>query len=192
MFMLAYAMASDSYPSTQQLEVLLSEVGNGNREALEQLYLAVRTSVYGLALSYLKNGHDAEDVTQDTFVRVWEYALSYRPQGKPLAWILAIAKNLALMKLRSSEKSNFLSSDEWESLAIDSPTITAEDREVLLAAINQLSDQERQIILLHAVSGLKHREIASLVDLSLPTVLSKYHRGLKKLKSILEREDRHD
>ena len=56
--------------------------------------------MYGLALSYLKNQHDAEDVTQDAFVRAWENAHQYRPQGTPLAWLLTIARNLALMKLR--------------------------------------------------------------------------------------------
>ena len=67
--------------------------------------------------------------------------------------------------------------------------MTAEDREVLSAALGVLGEQERQIVLLHAVSGLKHREIAQLMELPLATVLSKYHRGLKKLKKKLEGED---
>lgn len=53
------------------------------------------------------------------------------------------------------------------------------------AALNILSDEERQIITLHSISGLKHREIADLLNLKLTTVLSKYHRGLKKLKDAI-------
>ena len=56
------------------LERLLAAVAGGDRDALEQLYRRTRTAVYALALSLLKNAHDAQDVTQDTFVRVWERA----------------------------------------------------------------------------------------------------------------------
>ena len=52
-----------------------------------------------------------------------------------------------------------------------------------------LSDTERQIVVLHAVSGFKHREIAAMLNLPLPTVLSKYNRAIKKLRSQLEKED---
>ena len=51
-------------------------------------------------LTYLKHPQDAEDVTQDAFVRIWDTAASYRPQGKPMAWLLTVARNLALMRLR--------------------------------------------------------------------------------------------
>lgn len=67
--------------------------------------------------------------------------------------------------------------------------MTPEDRAVLEAALNILSDQERQIVVLHAAAGLKHREIAKLLELPLPTVLSKYRRALSKLKTKLEGDD---
>ena len=52
--------------------------------------------------------------------------------------------------------------------------------------MDTLSDEEREIVSLHALTGLKHREIAAMMDLALPTVLSKYHRALKKLKNSLQ------
>ena len=52
-----------------------------------------------------------------------------------------------------------------------------------------LGEEERRIVLLHAVTGMKHREIAALLELPLPTVLSKYHRALKKMRSFLEGDD---
>ena len=66
------------------------------------------------------------------------------------------------------------------------PAADAEDRLVLEEAFRVLGDTERQVILLHAVTGLKHREIASLLDLPLGTVLTGYHRGIRKLRRELE------
>ena len=96
----AQTMEHGNVEGKRELEQLLSGVAAGNREALAQLYDRARTAVYGVALSYLKNAHDAQDVTQDTFVRVWDCAAQYQPQGTPMAWVLTIARNLARMKLR--------------------------------------------------------------------------------------------
>ena len=129
---------------------------------------------------------DAQDVTQDAFVRVWEGAVQYRPQGSPMAWLLTITRNLARMKLRQGARQAELSEEEWEAIPADSPSVTPEDRELLQTALAALEDQERQVVLLHAVTGLKHREIAALLEMPLATVLSKYHRALKKLKNKLK------
>ena len=153
--------------------------------SLEELYHRTRTAVYGLVLSYLKHPQDAEDVTQDAFVRIWDTAASYRPQGKPMAWLLTVARNLALMRLRERGKTQELTDEEWSALPARAPDVTTEDRHVLRAALSVLSEQERQVVMLHAVTGLKHREIAALLELPLPTVLSKYHRALKKMRSFL-------
>ena len=171
------------------LEGLMAGVAAGDQEALGQLYHRARTAVYGLALSILRHGHDAEDVTQDTFVRAWEKAEQYRPQGTPMAWLLAIARNLALMKLRERARTQDLPPEDWESFAIESHDVTTEDRTVLAAALSALSEEERQIIMLHVTAGLKHREIAQLLELPLSTVLSKYRRALSKLKQKLEGDD---
>ena len=172
----------------EELEGMLAGLAAGNRDSLAALYHRTRAAVYGLALSYLKNGHDAEDVTQDTFVRAWDKADQYRPQGKPLGWLLAITRNLALMKLRDRGKSQDLPEDQWENLAIENPMVTLEDRQLLTAAMAVLTDQERQVVILHAVTGLRHKEIAALLEIPLATALSKYHRALKKLQSAMKGE----
>lgn len=169
-----------------ELEELLLRIAQGEQQALEELYRRTRGAVYALALSFLKNAHDAQDVTQDAFVRVWEGAVQYRPQGSPMAWLLTITRNLARMKLRQGARQAELSEEEWEAIPADSPSVTPEDRELLQTALAGLEDQERQVVLLHAVTGLKHREIAALLEMPLATVLSKYHRALKKLKNKLK------
>ena len=151
------------------------------REDLESLLLGV--------LQVGEHPQDAEDVTQDAFVRIWDTAASYRPQGKPMAWLLTVARNLALMRLRERGKTQELTDEEWSALPARAPDVTTEDRHVLRAALSLLSEQERQVVMLHAVTGLKHREIAQLLELPLATVLSKYRRALKKLNLLLEGDD---
>ena len=182
MLILLETMAEESRGLTapELLEPLLLKLAQGDQDALGELYHRARAAVYGLALSYLKHAHDAEDVTQDTFVRIWENAPRYRPQGTPLAWILS------LMKLRERGKTQDMEPEEWDRLAADNPLVTSEDRQVLQAALDGLSDEERRVVILHAVTGWKHREIAQLLEIPLATVLSKYRRALQKLKNTLE------
>ena len=190
MLMLLAALQSEyGVPDPQQLEGLMAGLAAGDRESLAQLYHRTRAAVYGLALSILGSGHDAEDVTQDTFVTAWEKCHLYRPQGTPMAWLLTITRNLARMKLRDRGRTQDLGEEQWQAIPAQSPSVTPEDRAVLEAALKILSDQERQIVMLHAAAGLKHREIAKLLELPLPTVLSKYRRALSKLKTKLEGDD---
>ena len=107
----------------RELDELLSGVAAGDREALAQLYRRTRTAVYGLALSFVKNAHDAQDVTQDTFVRVWENAYQYKPQGSPMGWLLAVARSLALMKLRQGARQEQLEDEEWDAIPAESPAV---------------------------------------------------------------------
>ena len=186
MLMLAQTMEQEGVQDRQVLETLLGEIAAGNREALAQLYRRARTAVYGLALSYVKNAQDAQDLTQDTFVRVWDAAPQYRPQGSPMGWVLTIARNLSLMKLREGQHRGELEEEQWNAIPAQTPGISHEDRLLVQNALAALEEQERRIVVLHAVTGLKHREVAALLELPLATVLSKYHRGLKKLKVRLE------
>lgn len=176
-------------PDTDWLRSRLAGVAGGDRQALEELYAAARGAVYATALGILKNAQDAQDVTQDAFVRIWENAGRYEPTGSPMAWMLSVTRNLALMHLRQSSRTAELSEGEWDAIPIAAPAVTPEDRIVLQTALAALSDTERQIVLLHAATGLKHREIAALLDIPLPTVLSKYHRAMKKMRARMEGDE---
>ena len=177
-------------PDRGELDRLLAAVAAGDQEALGELYGRTRGAVYGTALGVLRNAHDAQDVTQDTFVKIWESAGQYRSKGSPMAWILTVARNLALMKLRQSTRIGELTEEEWDAIPAPAPDVTVEDRAVLQTALAALDDQERQVVLLHAASGLKHREIAALLELPIATVLSKYHRAIKKMRALLEGDAR--
>ena len=169
--------------STRFDENLIARISVGDADAFRQLYEATKSSVYGLALSFLKNRNDAEDVMHDTYLRVFDAAAEYQPMGKPAAWLLRITRNLCMNKLRETHRD----APEDESLPdARRHEEAAENRLIVDAALEQLGDSEREIILLHAVAGYKHREIASELELPLSTVLSRYHRTLKKLKSYLQ------
>ena len=168
------------------IEALIAEIAAGDKAALSALYQETKVAVYGFALSILKHSGDAEDVLQDTYVKIWSTAESYRPMGKPMAWILTIAKNLSFSILRERRKTADIPEESWLMMKTEGPAAGTEDRMVLNAAMRVLSDEDRNIVILHAVSGLKHAEIASLLSLPLSTVLSKYSRAKKKLQNALK------
>ena len=93
-----------------------------------------------------------------------------------------------MMKLRERGRRADPEEFQWEQFSLPDNAQGVEDRLTLLALLQNLSDEERQIVVLHAVSGFKHREIAALLQRPLPTVLSKYHRAMKKLRTMLEVE----
>lgn len=68
--------------------------GKRRGTAVGEIYEETRGAVYGFSLSILRNAHDAEDVLQETYIRVFENSASYKPNGNPMPWILQIAKNL--------------------------------------------------------------------------------------------------
>ena len=182
--LLCFSVAAQERVPSREIEELILALSSGNTEALETLYIKTKAAVYGFALSILKNTHQAEDVLQDTYLKILASADSYTPKGKPMAWIMTVTKNLALMKIR--ENSRFADMPEHEEQAVESHEIYFENNAVLNAAMNVLSSEESAIVVMHAVSGMKHREIAEVTGLSLSTVLSKYNRALKKMKAELE------
>ena len=189
--MLSMLMTTEYAPAENrhELQRLLIHIAGGEREALAELYQCTRAAGYGLALSYLKNAQDAQDLTQDVYVQVWDCAAQYRPTGSPMGWLLAVCRNLCLMRLRREERHAAISEEEWDAIPARECGLDADERALLQDALASLADEERRIVLLHAVTGLKHREIAALLELPLPTVLSKYHRALKKMRSFLEGDD---
>ena len=168
------------------LEELLRQIALGSQQAFEELYRATDSAIYGYALSLMRNHHEAQDVMMDTYLKIRCAAHLYMPMGKPMAWILTITKNIARTKLRSAGRQIPLDDLEETTPSFDRDS---EEAVALEQAMKVLGDQERQILILHAVTGLKHREIAEMLGMPLATVLSKYARSLKKLKKALEEDN---
>lgn len=169
-------------------DALIARIADGDMEAFRMLYETASGCVYGFALSITKNTQDAEDVLQDTFLTVHKAAATYQPMGKPMAWVFTITRNNALMRLRNHDKTSELELFSLVSSEAFSQIENVENQLLIETLIRTLNYEERQIVMLHATSGLKNREIAALLELPLNTVLSKYHRAIKKLRMTAEKE----
>lgn len=170
-------------------ETLLIRVADGDTEAFRLLYEDTQAQVYRFILSLVKNPQDAQEILQETYLKIWLSSVNYKAQGKPLAWIFTIARNLCNMRFRErSHMVDFgleeMAGDELGELCLSIEQ--AADKMVLKEALRKLKAEERRIVLLHSAEGLKHREIAERFSLPLSTVLSKYNRAIQKLKKLLE------
>ena len=186
--MILMILAEERARNDARIEELILLMADGDTSAMGDLYLLTKTSVYAYALSKTADKELAEDVTHDTFVRVFKYAKQYKPMGKPMAWIMSIELNVIRYNYNKTKRVMLVEDIEREPDERD-PIEQMISSDFLRGLLGNLSEEEREIVVLHAVSGLKHREIARLLEIPLSTVLSKYARAIKKLQKILAEED---
>lgn len=161
-------------------ERLFERIRQGEQDAFRELYEVSYRPLYAFLLSYTLNIEDAQDLLQDTYIQILKNCHMYREKGNPMAWIMKIAKNLFLMKSRE-EKEAVLNYEDLENELGFEDITNVDNRIVLEKMFELLSVEERNLIIMHDISGLKYREIAKLLDMPLGTVLSRYHRGIRKL-----------
>lgn len=188
LFTFAFGEDSEHARAAVRDEDILAVARNGP-DALRRLYEKTSKGVYAYALSLLKNAYDAEDVCQETFLSIYDKAGDYEPQGKPMAWIITVAKRHALTVLRKERGKSYIEEAEKANAEAFSRTENTEQRLLLQAATEVLNDDERQIVMLKAVAGMKAREIGKILGMPLNTVLSKYHRAIGKMRLYIEKED---
>lgn len=172
-------------------EALLKKVANGDQEAFRQLYQNTDRTIYSFILSIVKNPQDAEEIMQEVYLKIWTSASGYKSQGKPLAWMFTIARNLCYMKFREQKHDSDVTLDDLTGMEMGEVSMEIEmaaDKMVLLAALQILKEEEREIVLLHTSAGMKHREIAASLNIPLATTLSRYNRAMKKLENYLREE----
>jgi len=171
----------------QKIEKYIYYLSQGELYAMDKLYGLIKTDVYAYALSKSQNAADAEDIMQDTFVQIYKYAGRYEPMGKPLAWVFTIVNNFARRKFELDSRTTSIDTEETGELSDGSEMeMDVVNKQFLKEIMTILSPEEQEIVVLHIVSGMKHREIAEIQNLSLATVLSKYNRAIKKMKKFVE------
>lgn len=174
----------------KRAEEHIERMSRGDVSAMGELYELIKTDVYAYALSKTASKDDAEDIVHDTFVQVWRNATLYKPLGKPLAWVFTIEMNL--IRREFNKKQRIVPLEEAIELEADGGDFSEKviDNEFLRQILTVLNEEEREVISLHIVSGLKHREIARIFGKPLSTVLSRYNRAIKKLQlRIADKED---
>ena len=175
-------------PNVAKVDDALVRIAQGDDGALQTLYAETATSIYAYALSVVRSAHDAQDIMHDTFIKVYENAHHYQSYGKPMAWILTITKNLCFQKFRQQSRVADIPDETLFAQLADNTSMSFDDKLFVAQYLAKLGEEERTIVVLHAMTGLKHREIAKHLNLPLATVLSKYHRAIKKLKQIIKGE----
>lgn len=149
-----------NYKSKDIDEKFFERIGNNDMLAFEELYYQTERTLYAFILSTVKNHDETLDLMQETYIKIMASAHLYKPMGKPLAWMFTIARNIFLSNVRKEKREVRIDSDIIEDNLKFSYVKDYEDRVVLETALNILSEEERKIIILYAVSGLKHKEIA--------------------------------
>lgn len=163
---------------------LLPQIAKGNLHALELLYEQQKNKVYRLVLSMTGDSYLAEDITQETFLRVQEQAETYRNDISETAWIVTIARNLTYDILRKHSREivneKAIPSDAFVLLDTDEQSDF-----MFLDLIKDLSQPEKEVICLRILANLPWREIGQIIGASADTSRKRYARSLKKLRSRL-------
>ncbi|MBR2614930.1 MAG: RNA polymerase sigma factor [Clostridia bacterium] len=169
-----------------EIEKLIYSISFGNTQSMGRLYDLIKTDVFAYALSKMANKGDAEDIMQDTFVQIYKHAKQYLPKGKPMAWIFTIELNLIRRFFQINSRTTELPDLFENTYAKENVEEKIIDNLFLIELVKNLSQDEREIISLHVVSNMKHKEIAKLLGKPLSTVLSRYNRAIKKLQLIVK------
>ena len=175
---------------------LIEEYLNGHRVSFDRLVLRYLKLVYAVTLRYVKQQEDAEDLTQDVFVKVMRHLRSF-DQGKSFKpWILRIARNVALDWLRVKRPMTAASIESEEDRGMIEmvrdlsplPDAIASQKEVvsqLVETLHRLPEEDRRLLLLRYKRQLSFREMSIVLHEVIDTVKSRHRRLLMKLRKML-------
>ncbi len=174
-------------------QALLTRAKQGDAAAFERLVTTYEERIYRLALRITDDPSDAIDVVQDVFLTVYRKLPTFKEEAAFATWLYRIAVNAAYMKLRSRKRCMEVALEAcmpaftgngrlrqdvagW-SQSPEATVLCCEARERLRQAIAQLPPDYRVVFVLKDMEGLSHREIGSLLNLTVPAVKSRLHRA---------------
>ncbi len=156
----------------------VTKFAEGDAEYLTILYSDIKRDIFIFAYSIIGDYYLAEDVMQDTFIQIQTKAYTYQKGTNAKAWILTITRNLSFKALKQYKKEVSLEVTG----EIPADYVNKIDSTIDLASLlSTLSEEEKQILILHDGSGLKHREIAGIMNLKDDNVRKMYSRLIKKV-----------
>ena len=171
---------------------LLARLRAGDPRAFEELVIAYQHRVFGVALRMLCSRAEAEEIAQEVFLRAHRAIADFRGDARLGTWLYAIASRLCLNRLASPDRRVARGDDVLVDVPASTPdaAAAAERAELdaaLRAAIAELPDERRLVLVLRDVEGLSYEQIAEALALDLGTVRSRLHRARMQLKEKLER-----
>jgi RNA polymerase sigma factor (sigma-70 family) len=154
-------------------------ISNVEASYIAQIYDAFKTDIFRFSLSIVRDIDIAQDVTQDVFLNLLQSISQISDRGKIKSWLLSTTKNVSLNMLR--KRTFEISEEDTSSSEIQSDTYHSDFFDML----DCLDEIDRQIVTLHIVAGLKHREIAVIMSLQPGIVRQRYVRSLKHIRNNL-------
>jgi RNA polymerase sigma-70 factor, ECF subfamily len=179
---------------------LIERCRGGDIAAFEPLVEKYRQRVWRLAYNVLRDKEEAWDVAQEAFIKAYQALPSFRGQSAFYTWLYRITMNVAADRARSRAAqgrafgTDRIPEEDWERVITDpepreaSPADAAarrEERQKIMTALDQLSEDHRRIIMLGDLEGLSYREIAETLEIPMGTVMSRLHNARKKLRDVL-------
>ncbi len=166
---------------------LVRRAAEGDVESYETLYRKHVGRIHALCLRMARDPSEADDLTQETFIRVWERLGSFRGESGFSTWLHRVAVNVVVSELRGRGRWRELFSAEEAPDAAATPAFSAGGDLDLERAIAALSPQARLVFLLHDVEGWKHGEIAEQTGIAVGTSKAHLHRARQLLREELSR-----
>ncbi len=178
---------------TELLDELLLRVQSGDRQAFSALYDATASTILGLAVQVLRDRAQAEEITQEVFLELWQQAPSFDPaKGSAKSWISRLARLRAIDRLRSHRAS--VSRDDRDALleaarvveSVEQEALMGLDRKLVREALDRVGEPHKTAVLLAYFQGLTNRELAEVTGVALGTAKTRLRDGLRKLKKELQ------
>ena len=175
---------------------LMERIGRGDHAAFRELVERHQNAVIGTVAKMLGNPHDAEDISQQVFLRVWRNARHYRPDAKFTTYLFTITRNLVFNETRRRGRKKEVSSEEREEAANqlieenpnrrpDAELLQAELQQAVDKAIATLPESQRLAVVLRRYEQLSYEEIADVLKLSVSAVKSLLFRARTSLREAL-------
>ncbi len=177
---------------------LIKEFINGKDENIEILVNRYKNKVYTYILIMVKNEHLAEDIFQETFIKVIKslHKGKYKHDGKFLSWVIRIAHNLVIDHFRREKNQNTVANEDYEMDVFNSTRFSDQNVEEdiiqqqiiddVRSLIDYLPEDQKQVILLRHYGGLSFKEIAEQTNVSINTALGRMRYALINLRKIIE------
>ena len=165
----------------KSIDELLIRLKGGDKFALKDLYYGLHKQIYFLALAILRNKPDAEDTVQNTFLAINGNIDKYRGTTSGKNWVLTVARNKALDLYRSN---NRISKLEVTNLIAFPDEYEEEYSDIFEKVMLDLNTTERQIVIMHLMMDLTHKDISGITKIPEGSVRRKYASAINKLKDL--------
>src|SRR5438105_5847185 len=188
------AADKSSRESNENVRRLVDRAQQGDRDALEELYLIHFDRIYSYLHVSVGNRHDAEDLTTQTFLKMLEKIGTFKWRSAPFsAWLFRIAHNLAMDHFRSRRRwqpeEEVPEPQGEEEPSAELTAMETIGRESMLKLIERLSPEQQQVLTLKFVFSLPNAEVAAILDKTEGAIKSLQHRALVSLQKQIARQD---